>query len=44
MPLTEQLLLAVHIALLQVEPLTKEQSIVIRTSLPVKEWGKNMSH
>lgn len=41
---TEQILLAVYMALFQVELLSKEQSVVRRTSLPVDEWGESMSH
>lgn len=40
----EQQLLAVYTALLQVEPLMKEQYIMVRTSLPIKEWVENMFH
>lgn len=33
-----------YTAFLQVQTLTKEQCIMIRTSLPIKELGENMSH
>lgn len=39
---TDQQFLAVYIALLQVEPLTNEQLIVVRTFLPIKEWVENI--
>lgn len=40
--LTEPQLLAVYTELLQVEPLRKEQHIMIRTSLPIKHWVWNI--
>ena len=39
---TEQQLLAVYTGLLQVEPLMKEQHMVLRTVLPIKGWVWNV--
>ena len=33
-----------HIVFLQVEPLNKENHVLLRTSLPIKGWILNMFH
>lgn len=43
-PAIDWQLLAVHTVRLLVQPLTKEQNIIVRTSHPTKGWDKIMSH
>ena len=40
----QQQLLTVYTVLLRVDSLTKEQHIMVRTSLPIKGWMENMFH